>query len=313
MVVAPHRRGPAGLARHGIAMRILVIGHGGQLAQALRAKCRSPLVVHTLGRAQLDIANRTEIARAISSFLPDVIINTAAYTAVDQAESEEAVALAVNRDGAGNVALAAAEFGVPLVHISTDYVFSGDRDGPYLEGDAPCPANVYGRSKLAGEMAVAAAHGDHVIIRTAWLHSPFGRNFVKTMLRLAAERDVVSVVADQFGNPTSALDLAEALLEIAKSVVGPSTAQWRGTFHAVNAGEASWADLAERVFSRSRLLGGPSAAVHRIATAEFPTPALRPRNSRLNTDKLGETFGIRMRPWQEAVDESVSLILRDGF
>lgn len=291
-------------------MRILVFGRNGQLAQALQDRALPGWDVHALGRGQVDIRDGSGVLDAIASLLPDVIINAAAYTAVDRAETEEADALAVNRDGAHNVALAAARSGIPLIHISTDYVFSGEKDAPYREEDTPAPLGVYGRSKLAGELAVAAAHEDHVIVRTAWVHSPFGRNFVKTMLRLAAEREIVSVVADQFGNPTSALDLADTLLEIAHVIAGPSTRQWRGVFHAVNAGEASWADLAERVFFRSRMLGGPSATVRRISTAEFPAAAARPRNARLNTDKLHKTFGIGMRLWQGAVDESVSLILK---
>lgn len=285
-------------------------GHNGQLAWALRGMSSSAVTIHVLGRPELDVTDRVSVGRAVAQVSPDVIINAAAYTAVDQAESDQAAAFAVNRDGARNIARAAAEFGVPLIHVSTDYVFGGDKAEPYIETDMAGPINVYGASKLAGEQAVAAACESHVIVRSAWLHGPFGRNFVRTMLRLAAQREVIDVVADQRGSPTFAPDLAAVILQMAARIVAePAASGWRGTFHAVNAGEASWAELAEWVFAFSRARGGPYARVRPVPAEDFASAAARPRNSRLNTDKLRQTFGIELRPWQEAVEESVSLIL----
>lgn len=285
-------------------------GREGQLARALRERSSSAVTIHALGRPELDVTDRLSVARAVLQFPPDVIVNAAAFTTVDQAESDQAAAFAVNRDGARNVALAAAESGVPLIHVSTDYVFGGDKAEPYVETDMAGPINVYGASKLAGEQAVAAAWEGPVIVRSAWLHAPFGRNFVRTMLRLAAQREVIDVVADQRGSPTFAPDLAAVILQIAARIVAePAASDWRGIFHAVNAGEASWAELAEWVFACSRARGGPYARVRPILAEDFVAAAARPRSSRLDTDKLRQAFGIELRPWQEAVEESVSLIL----
>ena len=205
----------------------------------------------------------------------------------------------------GNVAEAAAELCAPLLHLSTDYVFDGALDRPYREDDPTCPLTAYGRSKLAGEEQIAARHQNHLILRTAWVYSPFGVNFVKTMLRLGAERDEVGVVADQWGNPTNALDIADALFALARRLIADSSPNLRGVFHLAGSGEATWADVAEQTFAVAERLGRKPVRVKRIATADYPTPARRPANSRLNTAKLRENFGLSTPPWRDSLENCV--------
>jgi len=236
-------------------MRILVTGREGQVAKALLARADAQpetLIVLALGRPELDLTDRTSITRAIAGFSPDLLVNAAAYTTVDKAESEQDAAFAVNRDGAGNAAAAAAAAGIPIIHLSTDYVFDGDGDAPHREDDATGPLGVYGRSKLAGENAVRAANPAHAILRTSWVYAPWGNNFAKTMLRLAGERDVVRVVADQHGAPTYAPDIAAGILAVAETALAePRGAGWRGVFHMTAAGETTWAGFAEAIFAAS--------------------------------------------------------------
>ena len=213
--------------------------------------------------------------------------------------------------GAGNVASAAAAVGIPVVQVSTDYVFPGNGDMPYTETDPVAPLGVYGRSKLEGELAVAAANPDHMILRTAWVYSPHGANFVKTMLRLAGDREVVSVVADQMGSPTSAQDLADAILVACRhALTKPGDSQWRGTFHVVAQGTASWADFATEIFRQSAARGGPSARVQPIATSQYPTRAKRPAYSVLDTSKFETTFGHRLPAWQDGLDRCLAELLK---
>ena len=220
---------------------------------------------------------------------------------MDKAETEEALAFRVNGVGAGHVAEAAARLGVPLLHLSTDYVFDGALDRPYREDDPTGPTGAYGRSKLAGEKAVAAACENSVILRTAWVYSPFGANFVRTMLRLNETRDEAGVVADQRGNPTSALDIADALIAIAARVKDDFGPSFRGIFHMTGSGEATWADFAEAVFHEAEARGRRLTRVKRIATADYPTPARRPANSRLDNEKLGRVYGFRLPAWRPSV------------
>ena len=285
-------------------MRIAVTGKAGQVVTCLieRGAAAGHEVI-ALGRPALDLANPASIARALEAAAPDAIVSAAAYTAVDKAESEIALAHAVNGAGAGAVAEAARTLGVPLVHVSTDYVFDGSLGRPYLESDLVGPTGVYGASKLAGEQAVLGAYRDNsVVLRVAWVYSPFGGNFVKTMLRLAGERDEVSVVADQLGNPTSALDIADGIIRVATNLVADSDAALRGVFHMTASGEASWADFAEAVFSASAARGGPSARLNRIATADYPTPATRPANSRLDCSMIAEVHGITLPDWRQSLE-----------
>lgn len=296
-------------------MRIVVTGGPGQLVLSLAE--RGPLAGHevvAVGPPALDLAapDDSAIHAALAAAMPDAIVNAAAHTAVDKAESERDLAFAINADGAGAVARAAARLGAPLVHISTDYVFAGDKTAPYVESDRTGPTGVYGASKLAGEGAVLASGADAAILRTAWVYSPFGANFVKTMLRLASTLEEVGVVADQHGCPTSALDLADAVIAVASNLHARPEPVLRGLFHACGQGEATWADLAETVFATSAASGGPSAKVNRIATADYPTPAKRPANSRLDCGKLAAIHGVRLPDWRSSAASVTGRLVQEG-
>ena len=289
-------------------MRIIVTGSQGQLVRALGEQAGDAEVV-ALGRPALDLADPATIFPAISAARPDLIVNAAAYTAVDKAESEPDLAQAINGAGAGHVAAAAARLGVPIIQISTDYVFDGSGTRAWAETDPVGPTSAYGRSKLAGEQAVAAATANHAILRTAWVHSAHGTNFVKTMLRLGAERQEVSVVADQFGNPTFAPDLADAVLAVARHLLASDAPALRGVFHAAGTGEACWADVAEAVFADAQAHGRAPVRVNRIATSDYPTPARRPANSRLNGARLAECHGIVLPHWRGSLRTCVARLL----
>jgi dTDP-4-dehydrorhamnose reductase len=294
-------------------VRILVTGTKGQLARALQERALDRgIEIFAVGRPELDLADERFVIAALRRAAPDAVINAAAYTAVDLAENEEDAAAAVNARGAGAVAMATAALGVPLVHVSTDYVFAGAGDMPYDE-DAPTgPLGAYGRTKLAGEIAVRQATNNYAIIRTAWVFSPFGKNFVKTMMARARAAQDVRVVADQHGSPTYAPDLADALLDICQNLVAkPEETVLRGVFHAANTGFASWADVATETFDASKRYGGPVVNVTGIMTAEYPTPARRPANSRLSTDKLRRVHGVTLPDWRDALDRCVSRLLTD--
>ncbi len=289
-------------------MRIAVTGKAGQVVTSLIERgTAAGYEVIALGRPELDLADPASVARALEVAAPDAIVSAAAYTAVDKAESESDLAHAVNGAGAGAVAQAARALGVPLVHISTDYVFDGTLGRPYVESDLTGPTGVYGASKLAGEQAVQAAHGDNsAVLRVAWVYSPFGANFVKTMLRLADDRDEVSVVADQLGNPTSAFDIADGIIRVANNMVADSYPELRGVFHMTASGEASWADFAEAIFAASAAQGGPSARVKRIITADYPTPAKRPANSRLDCSLIAKAHGVILPDWRQSLEDMMA-------
>lgn len=276
----------------------VVIGRHGQVAASL-ARLRPALTF--LARPDVDLARPETVGPALDRLQPELVINAAAYTAVDRAESEPELALAVNGTGVGAIAQWCAGTGASLIHISTDYVFDGSKAGAYVEDDPMAPLGAYGRSKLAGEMAVAEALSRHVILRTAWVHSPFGANFVKTMLRLAAERDRLRVVDDQLGSPTCALDLAHAILLVAKRI-DAGMAPF-GLYHWVNGGTASWADFAVEIFSTAALERAPE--VERIATVDYPTPAARPANSVLSTERFVVAFGNTPPSWQQGLQRTL--------
>jgi dTDP-4-dehydrorhamnose reductase len=239
---------------------------------------------------------------------PDLAINLAAYTAVDRAESEAEAAWAVNCTGAMHIAAGCADRGIPLVHLSTDYVFDGYKDGPYREDDPVNPLGVYGASKEAGERAVREALRRHIILRTSWVYGAFGQNFVKTMLRLGAERETLRVVADQHGCPTAAADIASALVALAQQVAAGEE-RW-GTYHFAGAGATTWHGFAEAIFDLALPYRGRRPRVEPIATEQYPTPARRPRNSVLDCSKIADAFGIRPAPWRPALAAVIRELLQ---
>ncbi|AID28848.2 dTDP-4-dehydrorhamnose reductase [Mesorhizobium sp. USDA 4775] len=291
-------------------MRLVVTGREGQVVSSLlEAGQLAGVDVIAIGRPQLDLANPDTVIEAIAAARPDVVVSAAAYTAVDQAEDEPDLAFRVNAVGAGKVAQAAARLGVPVIHLSTDYVFDGSASGSYVETDATAPASVYGASKLAGEQAVAAANPRNLILRTAWVYSPFGKNFVRTMLRLAADRDEISVVADQWGNPTSALDIADAILHAAATLHRDKDFAAFGIYHLAGTGEANWSGFARHILDTSRVSGGPSARVRDITTTDYPTKARRPANSRLSSAKFASAFGWSAPDWRLSTEAVVRRVL----
>jgi dTDP-4-dehydrorhamnose reductase len=295
-------------------VRVAVTGREGQVVRSLIERAGgTDIEIVPVGRPELDLAGAPEAIMArLEGSSPDVIISAAAYTQVDKAESEPELAFAINEHGARAVARSASKLGVPLIHLSTDYVFDGAKTSPYAEEDRIGPTGVYGASKLAGERVVLAEHDNSAVLRTAWVYSPFGGNFVKTMLRLAGDRDEISVVDDQRGNPTNALDIADGLLRVAANLCGSDDAAQRGVFHMTSAGESSWAELAEAIFALSAATGGASASVKRIRTVDYPTPAKRPANSRLDSGKLDRVHGVRLPEWRSSLKDVVARLVEPG-
>jgi len=280
---------------------ILVAGSSGQLARCLidsAAKRGIPLVA--IGRPELDIEDVDSIARTVRTVEPAAMINAAAYTAVDRAEVESERAFAVNRDGAEHLAVEAKKRGVPFMHISTDYVFDGRKSSPYTEEDAAVPLSIYGGSKLEGERAARDACPATVVLRTSWIYSPYGHNFLKAMLRLAQAKDHIRVVDDQRGAPTAANDLANAVLDILGQL--REGAESCGIYHVTAQGETTWYRFASAIFATWQRRGYRVPQLEAITSAEFPTPARRPANSRLDCAKVERDFGIRLPAWQESVD-----------
>lgn len=292
--------------------RIVVTGLNGQVVQSLveQGKSRGDFEVVPLGRPQFDLEDPGGIEGVVRAAVPDVIISAAAYTAVDQAETDKTRAYAVNAVAPQELARVAKALNIPIIHLSTDYVFDGTKTMPYTEGDTARPVNVYGKSKWEGERTVAAATDNHVILRTAWIYSPFGRNFVRTIIRNARNRAELSVVTDQTGNPTSALDLATAIIGVAKNLLASDDLALRGTFHLAGTGDATWADVAEEILAQSEGLGGPFAKVNRILTADYPTAAARPSNSRLNCSKIARHHGITLPHWKNSIEATVRRVIQ---
>ncbi|MBO3762215.1 dTDP-4-dehydrorhamnose reductase [Ciceribacter sp. L1K22] len=292
-------------------LRFVVTGLQGQVVTSLieRGGAAGDIEIVAIGRPDLDLAQPDGVAAAIQATRPDLVISAAAHTAVDQAETEEELATRINGISAGEIAKAAAKLGVPLVHVSTDYVFDGSKPAPYREDDPVAPLGAYGRSKLAGEMAIQQVTDNYAILRTAWVYSPFGKNFLKTMLRLAESRDTLSVVADQVGNPTSALDIAECILAVGRNLISDRSAGLRGVFHMTGQGEASWAEFATEIFTASKTFNGPFAQVNPIPSSEYPTPAKRPANSRLDCSRLHDAHGVMLPQWQVSTASIVQRLL----
>jgi dTDP-4-dehydrorhamnose reductase len=290
-------------------MRIAITGKHGQVASCLiEVGPRLGIEVISLGRPDLDLLAPATVLPALAGSRPDVIVNAAAYTAVDQAEKEPRAAMGINGAGAGAVAEAAQTLGVPVVHLSTDYVFDGHKPDPYTEEDSVAPISIYGASKLAGERAVRAATDNYVIVRTAWIYSHFGKNFVRTMLTLAQTRNEIRVVADQRGCPTYARDIAVGVVGIAKNLLDrPEDQELRGIFHLAGTGETNWAKFASAIFESTKVTG-KRPRITAITTAEYPTPARRPGNSRLDCSKLERVHAVRLPPWRDSLEECLGLL-----
>jgi dTDP-4-dehydrorhamnose reductase len=287
------------------SLDILVTGGAGQVGTELRRRAPGEWRIAAPSSAALDIASRVQVDELVASRGWALVINTAAYTAVDRAEDDAAAAWAVNARGAEHLAEATARAGAPLIQLSTDYVFDGEKAAPYVEDDPVGPLSVYGASKEAGERAVRAAQPRHVILRTAWVVSPHRANFVKTMFRLADEGRPLRVVDDQRGSPTSAADVADAVIAVGSRLIADPGAA-TGTYHFVNAGEASWCELAAFSLGARTAQGRPAPAVEAIGTAAYPTRAKRPMNARLATAKITRDFDVRPRPWRAAIADVVA-------
>jgi dTDP-4-dehydrorhamnose reductase len=292
-------------------LRILVFGERGQVAQALGRACAAHgHAVQLVGRNRADLADRAAVGAAVVDFRPLLVVNAAAYTAVDKAEDETDQAYLINRDGAAHVAAAAAAVGAPLIHISTDYVYNGDKPSPYVESDITHPLGVYGASKLAGEAEISEIIRDRVILRTSWVCSPDGNNFVKTMLRLASQRDEIGVVDDQWGAPTFAADLAEAIVSIGEILLASrDRSGFAGIYHAAGSGKTTWCRFARAIMKGSAERDGPSCRVRAITTAEYPTRAKRPANSSLDCSKLARVFGIRLPAWETSLNSCLDQLI----
>jgi dTDP-4-dehydrorhamnose reductase len=287
---------------------ILLFGAGGQLGRELaRASMERGMPLVALSRADADIADATAVQSSIGRHKASIVVNAAAYTKVDAAETETEAARQGNEIGATVLAAASAAADVPLVHISTDYVFDGTKDGPYVEDDPIAPINAYGRTKVAGESAVREAARKHVILRTSWVYGEFGQNFLKTMLKLAATRDELRVVSDQHGCPTSTADLAAAILAIAPRLAANENV-W-GTYHYVGGGVTTWHGFASRIVTAQAPFTGRVPRVTPITTSEFPTAARRPVNSVLDCGKFARVFGFGGRLWTEETDRTTRALL----
>lgn len=291
-----------------IAGGILVIGGSGQLARAL-ADAAGSRPLHVVGRPGWDFDRLLALPALLDAARPALVINAAAHTAVDRAETEPHAAMRANRDGPAVLAAYCAGASIPLIHVSTDYVFDGAKAAPYVETDATNPTGVYGASKLAGEQAVLAVCPQAIILRTSWVYAARGRNFVLTMLNLGRTRDHLRVVADQTGCPTAADDLAAAILGIADILARDGwQPRFAGVFHAAGSGSTTWHGLATAVFDAAGAFGAPVPKVEAITTAEFPTPARRPAESRLDCDKLEQVFGLRLPPWRDGLARTIASI-----
>jgi dTDP-4-dehydrorhamnose reductase len=294
-------------------MRLYVIGGEGQVARSLReAANRSDNITLGFGtRPDVDLLHPPSIVRALADFRPDVVVNPAAYTAVDKAESEPDQAFALNRDGARAVAAAAAAQGASIIHLSTDYVFDGKKKGPYFETDQVGPQCVYGRSKLEGELVVAKANSKHIVLRTSWVYAPFGGNFVRTMLRLATDRDRLRVVDDQSGCPTYAPEIARAIIAIARKSAGSGwQPEYAGVTHLAGPDVRTWYGFAREIIQGAAERGGRFIPVDPISTSDYPTPAVRPASSCLSTARLQSLFNVHVEPLKNSLADCLDHLLQ---
>ena len=287
-------------------MKILVNGRHGQVSHELQRRLGAVGELIVLGRDQLDLAQPDQIRRQVQNLRPDLIINAAAHTAVDLAESEPLSAFAINATAPGILAEEALALDIPLIHYSTDYVFDGTKAGPYNEDDTPNPLGVYGKSKLAGEQAIRNVQGKHLILRTSWVYSTHGRNFLLTMQRLLQEKPELRVVADQIGAPTWAGTIANSTLALIERWQANEVTNW-GTYHLTAQGETSWFGFAQAIGEALRQRGKPCANLIPIPSSDYPTPAARPLNSRLDCSRLQRDWGVSQPDWQTALRECLTL------
>jgi dTDP-4-dehydrorhamnose reductase len=292
-------------------MRIAVTGVHGQVVCALRERASSLGVdVVSVGRPRLDLSKSGTSLPALRAVRPNAIVHAAGYTAVDLAENDLRLASQINIGGTGEVAAAARALGVPIVYLSTDYVFDGKKDTPYVEDDTTSPLNLYGLTKLAGENAVAGWTLNHAILRISWIYSPFGKNFVRTILHAAKSRDTLNIVADQHGTPCSAFDVADGIVAVVKNLVTrPDESALRGVFHMAATGETTWAGFGQAVFAASREIGGPFATVDAVASKDYPQVAKRPANSRLDSSKLAWAHDVQLPEWRSSLKLCVERIV----
>jgi len=287
------------------SLKILISGQHGQVSQALQKSLADLGELVVLGRDQLDLNDPLAVIDRVQAVQPDLIINAAAYTAVDQAETDVTAAFQINAMSAGVFAQQAEELGIPLIHYSTDYVFDGSKQSPYTEEDEPKPLGVYGASKLTGEQAISAIGGQHLILRTSWVYSTVGRNFLLTMQRLLQERDELNVVADQIGAPTWAGTIAQSTRQLIERWRDGNPGAW-GTYHLTASGETSWFGFAEAIGQELINSGKKCATLHPIPSSAYPTPAPRPLNSRLDCSRLQREWGVQQTDWHSALLECLS-------
>jgi dTDP-4-dehydrorhamnose reductase len=291
-------------------MRLLLLGGAGQVGTEARALALPKGVrIFAPPRSAVDLEDSAAISNIVAAEPWSAVINAAGYTNVDGAESAEAKAAAINATAPALLAAETGRRGIPLIHISTDYVFNGRKGAPYVEDDAPAPLNAYGRGKLAGESGVRGANPRHVILRTAWVYSPYGKNFVRTVLRLAQERDRLTIVDDQHGCPTAARDIARSCTDIALRCARDQERASYGTYHFAGAGEATWFEFATAIVELASGRTRRSPQVVPIRTVDYPTPALRPADARLDCTKISRSFDVTMRPWREALAETIDRML----
>lgn len=298
------------------AGRILILGSTGQLGRELQRSFSGYAEVIARSREAVDFTVEEQLRSAVRTACPDVILNAVAYTAVDRAESEPDLAMAVNGHAPGVLAAEASRLGALFVHYSTDYVFDGTKAGAWEETDQPNPLNVYGASKLAGERAVERVGGKHLIFRTSWVYGPHGKNFLLTMLRLGKERDLLKVVDDQVGAPTTSRALADATHDIIGNILEGRSGvaeSWTGVYHMTCGGSISWRGFADAIFARAEnFLGGRVPTTTPIPTSEYPTPARRPQNSVLSNRKLNSAFGVQLPSWENALNQVFLELNRQG-
>jgi len=296
----------------GKTTKVLVTGAGGQVGAELAFRGKNwNCIVNGLKRSELDITKKSEIETVLQTLAPDVVVNTAAYTAVDAAETDSETAFLVNRDAPGFIAAACEKISLPLIHLSTDYVFDGSKPGDYREDDPVCPAGVYGLSKEAGETLVRQTARKHIIIRTSWVYAAHGGNFVRTMLRIGTGKEVLHVVDDQHGTPTFAGDIADAILTIANTITLSNNDEYWGTFHYSAKGKTTWCGFASEIFRRVAEKNGSTPRVNGIPSSEYPTPARRPLNSVLECGKIERVYSAPRRSWKEGLSEVLDHLLTD--